>query len=164
MPIYTEAQRLVIKAYVLADPILVTKAKGLDTDYGFILNALNLNYNPDFTVWKTVTMEREIQLDPGFDWKRVDNLSIGKARIWEWLFKLTGYIDPSQSNVRAGIDAIWTGAPVDLAVLAVVYTHCKRLATVTEKLFAVGTGSNAVPAVAVFVGQIGINDIGSILA
>ena len=108
------------------------------------VSALNAVASPAFIVWKTNVTNAEIMRN-GFDWARVDNLSIGKSRIWEWMFQF-GYIDPSKTNVRAGVDAAWVGTAADLAVRAAVYVHCKRSATVGEKLFATGTGSDASPA------------------
>ena len=97
------------------------------------------------TAWKTAVSIDEIMRN-GMDWARVDNLSVGKARIWDWLGRL-GSFDASKPNVRAGIDAAWVGTAADLAVRAAVYVHCKRLASRVEALFATGTGTDAAPAV-----------------
>jgi len=97
-------------------------------------------------VWKSSVQQDEI-MQNGFDWVRVDNLSVGKARIWEWLFdNQSATFNPSKINVRAGIDECWKGTAADLAVRAAVYVHCKRPANVLEKLFATGDGTDAVPA------------------
>ena len=62
----------------------------------------------------------------GFDWVEVDNLTVGKARIWEWLFdNATTTINPSKANVRAGIAECWKGTAAKLAVQAAVLAHCK---------------------------------------
>jgi len=42
----------------------------------------------------------------GMDWTQVDNLTVGKARIWDWMTKL-GSFDASKVNIRAGIDECW---------------------------------------------------------
>lgn len=109
------------------------------------VSLLNAPASPAFTVWKTSVTNQEI-MQNGFDWTRVDNLSVGKGRVWEWMFQF-GSINPSKPNIRAGIEAVWVGTAPDLAVRAAVYGHCKRLATVAEKLFATGTGSDATPAI-----------------
>src|SRR5262245_24937125 len=44
----------------------------------------NLVAVPAFQVYRTSVPMSEIMLN-GFDWTRVDNLSVGKARIWEWM-------------------------------------------------------------------------------
>lgn len=142
---FTDQQKTIIKAYILADPVLSQKPMTSAAN-GEIAIALNLNAAPDFIVWKPSISKAEIQGDPGFDWTRVDNLSVGKARIWSEMF-YTGSIDPSQSNYRAGIAAVWVGTAQDLAVRASVLALRVRKATIFEKLLASGTGSAASPAV-----------------
>ena len=92
-----------------------------------------------------------------------DNLSVGKARIWEWMF-FTGEIDPSKSNIRAGIIAVWVGTQADLNVRASVWLHCQRLASRIEKLLATGPGTpsnidGVGPATMGFVGPISFQDV-----
>lgn len=122
-----------------------------------IADDFNLQATPDFVVWRSSVPLDEVMRN-GMDWTRVDNLSVGKARIWDWLSRL-GTLNPSQANVRAGIDATWVGTAADLAVRAAVYVHCKRLATKAEKLFATGTGSDAVPATMAFEGVLSADDV-----
>jgi hypothetical protein len=93
--------------------------------------------SPTYYVYRTSVPMSEIMLN-GFDWTRVDNLSVGKARIWEWMVEANPdnrAIDPSKPNIRAGINAVWVGTALDLAVRAAVYAHCARPATVAEKMF-----------------------------
>jgi hypothetical protein len=110
-----------------------------------------------FVVWRTSVARGEI-LQNGFDWTRLDNLSVGKARVWSDIF-VDGSINPSKVNVRAGIDAVWVGTAADLAVRAAVYVHCKRSATRAEKIFATGTGSDATPATLVIEGLLNYQDV-----
>lgn len=157
----TPTQLQTLKAAILADPILA--AFPSDPDSAFAIAALlNQPAVPDFFVWKSFVSQDEIMLN-GFDWTRVDNLSVGKARIWEWMFKNTGGIDPAKPNIRAGIDATWVGTAADLAVRAVVYTHCQRLATRAEKLFATGAGTTVTngtgPATMGFEGFLNYQDV-----
>jgi hypothetical protein len=101
----------------------------------------------------------------GFDWVRVDNLSVGKARIWEWLFdNQSATFNPSKANVRAGIDECWKGTAADLAVRAAIYVHCKRPATRAEELYAVGSGTDASPSLMAFEGQVTDYDVSAALA
>lgn len=145
MPLTTQ-QLQAIKAHIDASADLNVFANNGDGNFA-VAALLNLKAAPDFTVWKTAVTWDEVMLN-GMDWSRVDNLSVGKARIWDWLFQNSGRVmNPSRSNIRAGIDAAWVGTAADLAVRAAVYTHCKRLATRAEKVLATGTGSNADPAV-----------------
>jgi hypothetical protein len=119
---------------------------------------------PDYLVWRTSVDITEIMLN-GFDWTRVDNLSVGKSRIWEWMTQL-GTINPSKPNIRAGIDATWVGTQADLNVRAAVYTHCYRLCTRIERLFVAATsggsgtrGTSANPDTMGFEGEINGDDI-----
>jgi len=134
---------------------------GLDSGNYDVYEPIALWYNgladPAFVVWKTNVVVDEIMRN-GMNWARVDNLTVGKARIWEWMSKL-GSFDASRTNIRAGIDAAWVGTAADLAVRAAVYVHCKRSATYFEKIFATGTGSTASPATMSVEGSLDPHDI-----
>lgn len=153
----TKAQLLTFKAAILAesDPTFVTYRNANDK----VSMAAFYNGASTTVVWKTSVSKKDVIANAAFDWTRVDNLSVGKARIWDQLFSV-GNIDASQANVRAGIDATWTGTQADQNVRAGVYVQCKRFATKYEKLFAVGTGSDAVPATMVLEGAIDSDHIG----
>ena len=154
----TTEQQATLKAFVEADPALSLIPHSYDGAYA-IAEALQATASPDFTVWKTSVTQDEI-MQNGFDWVQVDNLTVGKARIWEWLFDdQTNSINPSKLNVRAGIDEAWKGTAAMLAVRAQVYVHCKRAANLLEKLFATGTGTDANPATMVIEGSIGYNEV-----
>ena len=118
-----------------------------------------LNQPSTLIAWRTAVSQDEI-MQNGFDWVRVDNLSVGAARIWEWLFdNQPNTINPSKANVRAGIDAVWKGTAADLAVRAAVYSHCKRPATRGEKVFATGAGTTNDPASLGYEGELSEYDI-----
>ncbi len=152
----TAQQLLLVKAAIDADATLAAIPNNPDGAFA-IADALNLPAVPEFIVWKTSVSIDEIMRN-GMDWARVDNLSVGKARIWDWLGRL-GTFDASRPNVRAGIDATWVGTTADLAVRAQVYTHCKRPATRAERILATGTGSNATPGTMTFEGDITYQDV-----
>jgi hypothetical protein len=153
----TPQQLATLKADILADPAF----NGLPMTSGgaeVIKEAYNQTV-PAFIVWRSLVSQDEI-MQNGFNWTRVDNLSVGKARIWEWMFKnLNVSINPSKTNVRAGIDATWVGTQADLDVRAAVYTHCKRSANRVEKLFATGTGTDVSPATMDFEGSLTNDDV-----
>lgn len=152
----TPAQIAILRPIVLAEPSL---ADAIQSGYDAVIAAwCNSPASPSFVVWKTSVSIDEIMRN-GMDWARVDNLSVGKARIWDWLGRL-GSFDASKANVRAGIDAAWVGTAPDLAVRAAVYVHCKRSASNAEKALASGTGSDASPATLTFEGDVSVNDAG----
>ena len=118
-----------------------------------------LNRPSTTVVWRTSVPQDEI-MQNGFDWVQVDNLTVGKARIWEWLFdNQLQTMNPSKANVRAGIDEAWKGTAAMLAVRAAVYVHCKRFATRAEKVFAVGSGTDISPSLMSWEGQVSDYDV-----
>lgn len=135
-PPFTAAQRTTLKTFVTGDSTLM----------GFIntghpelaANSLNANASPDYFVWRTTVSVLEI-MSNGFDWVRVDNMTVGKARIWEFMTSV-GNLFPSQTNVRAGINEAFSGAANDAMRLA-IFGHCQRKASVVEKVLATGGGA-----------------------
>lgn len=130
----TIAQLQTMKVWLQANAQSMTDQQAAD--------ALNQPASPAFTIYRTQVPVSEVMLN-GFDWVRVDNLSIGKARIWDWMTKANpnNSFDPSKANIRAGINETWKGTQADLNVRAAVYTHCVRSATVAEKLYSTGNGT-----------------------
>ena len=154
----TLTQQQALAAHIATVPEWAALPK--DSDSAVIIAAgLNQTAAPAFIVWRTRVSQDEI-MQNGFDWVRVDNLSVGKARIWDWLFSNSvRAINPSKVNVRAGIAECWKGTAADLAVQAAVLAHCKREATIVERVLATGTGSDAAPATMSFEGAIGYADV-----
>lgn len=157
----TPEQLVALKNDIAADQELSQLTHTADHAFA-IAAAYNLPFDPAFYVWKTDLSVTDIMAN-GFDWARVDNLSVGKARIWEWMSQL-GSINPSRANVRAGIIAAWVGTAADLAVRLAIFGHCQRLATRCEKLFATGAGTAVVvdgtgPATCAFAGELVYQDI-----
>lgn len=154
----TPAQKTALAAHIAASPDLNSIPNSWDGAYA-IAEMLQLPASPAFIVWKTAVSQDEV-MQNGFDWVLVDNLTVGKARIWEWLFDNEGStINPSKANVRAGIAECWKGTAPMLAQQAVVLGHCKRAASRLEKLFATGVGSDASPATMTVEGSINYNDV-----
>lgn len=152
----TTVQLQALKAAILADPALAALPMTSGAA-AMIAEVMNEPASPNYVVWRTDVPLEEIMRN-GMDWTRVDNLSVGKARIWDWLSRL-GTINASQANVRAGIEAAWVGTQADLAVRAAVFGHCKRGATRAEKLLASGTGSDASPGTMTFEGALTSEDV-----
>lgn len=163
MATFTNAQLLVLKNNILTniDSEFVTYRN--NGQNGKMADWYNVNATPDYVCWKNKVTQDEI-MQNGFDWVQVDNLTAGKARIWEWLFNNEGrMINPSKANVRAGIAECWKGTAALLAVQAVVLGHCKRSATRVEKLFATGLGTTASPSDLAIFGPINESDIANAL-
>ena len=154
----TVPQLQAIKAEINADPALSGQPNNSDGAFA-IAAALNLPANPAFIVWRTSVTQDEITQN-GFTWTLVDALSVGTARIWEWMFdNAERTINPSKLNVRQGVIDVWSGTAGKLAVQAAVFAHCKRSASRVEKVLATGTGSDATPAVMGFEGLITYQEV-----
>lgn len=152
----TTQQQQTLKNAILADPALDAFPATLDGAWE-IARVFNQLSDPAFIVWRTSVPLDEIMRN-GMDWTRVDNLNVGKARIWEWMGRL-GTLNAASPNIRAGIDATWVGTAADLAVRAMVYTHCKRTATRAEALFATGAGTTEFPATMGYEGNLSYQDV-----
>lgn len=134
----TPQQQATIKANILASSDL--NAMPNTPDGAFAIAALyNAAAVPDFFVWAPESTSVNTIMTNGFDWVRVDNLSAGKARIWEWM-KDTGVINGSQANVRAGILAAYSAAG-DSGMRSAIFGHLQRPAKRIEKLFSTGAGT-----------------------
>lgn len=94
---------------------------------------------PSYLVWSLSVKRDLIQGAVAYDWTRVDNLSVGKARIWDWMFKGSDTLPAYKGNYRAGINAVWVGVQADLDVRAAVNAACQRPVTNMEKLFVTAT-------------------------
>ena len=106
----TSEQLAILGADIAADPQF---AGMFDDDIAKVYNQLAA---PEWVVWRTNAPIDDIMRN-GMDWARVDNLTAGKARIWDWMGRL-GTLDASKPNIRGGIDATWVGTAADLAVEA----------------------------------------------
>lgn len=135
----TTEQKATLKSYIQAQQDIGPMFA--DGNLLGVADALNVEAAPTFYAWRSSVTQDEI-MQNGFNWVRVDNLSVGKARIWEWLFdNQTATINPSKANVRAGIAECWKGTAADLAVRLSVLQHCQRPVSRFERVFATGTGA-----------------------
>lgn len=151
---FTPAQITTIKAHIAASPDMASAQ-----DY--VIQGLFNTEVPDFYIYRSDLTVDEVMRN-GMDWTRVDNLSVGKARIWEWMTRL-GILNMSKVNVRAGVDATWVGTAADLAVRASIYVHGRRKANRLEKLLATGIGTTADPATAAFEGEVTAQQVSDIM-
>jgi len=135
-------QYALLKADIMADNTITSATSDVDASYA-VQALYNMTAFPPYYVWRTNVPSDEIMKN-GMDWTQVDNLTVGKARIWDWMTRL-GVLDFSKQNIRAGIEAAWVGTAPMLAVRAAIYLHGYRLATRFEKLLASGKGTTASP-------------------
>ena len=133
------AQLATLKAAIQADGAL--SAKPMNSDgHQEIADAMNLAAAPDYRIWRqSITIVEVMQ--NGFAWDRVDNMTVGQARIWDFMTR-TGVVNPSLPNVRAGVLAAFVQAS-NAAMRTAIFGHFGRLATRVERLFVSG-GTGAV--------------------
>ena len=106
-----------------------------------VLLAALYNTASAFIVWRTDLSPEEYR--EAIVWTEVDALTIGKARIWDWITQnMTAPINASSVNVRQGLMDCWASNTTTRTQLVVAG---KRAATKAEKLFATGTGTTAAP-------------------
>lgn len=151
----TPSQYTTLKNHITASSDLNSIPAGSDGDVQ-IAALMNAQASPAFTVWKTSV--------PVADVKDTLNYTtfIGRsgAEREAFAFMLSNHvINPSRPNIRQGVADIFSGAGGSDQRDAFLVLF-KRLATRAEKLFATGTGSNAVPANLTFEGQLSYTDVG----
>jgi hypothetical protein len=157
----TAPQLATLKAAILADPVLAAFPNNDDGHFG-VAAELNKDASPVFFVWRSSLDVNEI-MSNGFDWTRVDNMTVGEARIWQFMTQL-GTINPSRSNVRAGVNEAFKGTAQDDATRLAVFGHCQRPATRFERLYATGAGTTTDnigtgPGSVVLEGPVGYQDV-----
>ena len=149
----TSTQKTALAADIAADPAFANIPHSSDGAFD-IAAAYNLTASPDFIVWRSSVSAEEV-MSNGFVWTAVDALTVGKARIWDWMTRY-GSINPSKANVRQGLADCFGAAS---AMATGIMPHLKRKATRAEKLFSTGTGSDASPATMGFEGNLVYDDV-----
>jgi len=119
--------------------------------YNIIAEAYNALAAPDFYVWKTSLAAKEMH-ESGYVWSELDALTQAKYNQLSLMLS-QGVVNPSKANVRQGFLDIFAGAGFATTRTALV-ALAKRKATVAEKLFATGTGSEGSPAELSFEGSV----------
>jgi len=145
----TTAQLQTLKTAINAetDPTFV----GYRTDGNTGLMAAWFNEASTFVVWKSsVTIRETGQAFNGAEWAGMTTAN--HTRLQTVAQYLMAY-SPSVAGIRAMFDDIWSGAGGTLTRAALLALW-KRFAKRGEKVFATGTGTDAVPGVLVFEGNI----------
>lgn len=165
----TETQLATLKAAIIADPNL-SAARAIHSGVGTQMIADYLNTDSTLSVWRTSVQTQTLfdaitwanltpndAPDGSLAWQCRSLACQGKQFNLQLIFASRETIDPSKSNVRAGLQDALTnvpsgtnGAPVS-AGWAPVRTAMQRFATNLEKVFA---NTSASPASLVVEGQI----------
>jgi len=132
----TNSQKLTMQTWLLANATTLNDQEAAD--------ALNAIKSPAYLVYRRFVPMAEI-MGNGWDWQRVDNLSQGKARIWDWMKETYAEggvfgLDFANTECRVGVNTVWVGTQADLNVRNSVYGHSYKSASVAEHLFSTGAG------------------------
>jgi len=154
MPL-TPAQKVTLKTNIQATPAL--NALYVAGDLTGLADALNAEAAPPFTVWKSnVTITETGKKFVGTEWAGMTTANHSRLQtVAQWL---PGGYNAGLADIRAMFNDIWSGAGGTLTRPALLALW-KRFATVTEKMFATGTGSDATPAVLVFEGPVDYTEL-----
>ena len=158
----TPAQLPVLKADILADPVLAAIPNTSDGAFQ-IAEVYKLDAVPDFWAWRTSVSQSEcvgVTSIDGTNWSWTIYIarSVGERDGWREMFADTGSINPSRPNVRQGLQDIFSGAG-GLAQRTHLLTIARRKTTRVEKLFAVGAGTTVTPATMGFEGPITYSEV-----
>lgn len=141
----TLQQMTALKAAYLLDPAAVALANAVDD--GGLAAWFNAADPGGYVVWRPDVQIGEA--NAAMVWTEVDTLSVGKARIWEWM-RLVNVLDYRQASIRQGINDSFAGLTTRVQVTNVG----KRTATRAEKVLATGSGTSNTPGVMTWYGLI----------
>ena len=131
----TNAQKNTLRTYVQADPVLNQIAQTGDDAFE-LADALNT-----FFVWKSSVVTEE--LFDGVQFSAVDALTVGKARIFEWMI-LSGTVRPASNGIRTAITQCFgAGTASETGILALMKRTATRLESVLANTSTGGAGNGA---------------------
>lgn len=152
----TTQQLATLKTYINSVPALAALPNNSDTAV-FIAGELNKQASPAFVVWKTSVPIEEV--GDAINATELVGLTTGKLQQLQTISNFSGgFINPSKADRRSAFDQVFSaagGAITRPALLAL----WKRTATVFEKLFATGTGTDLLPATLVLEGAVSYFDV-----
>jgi len=151
-------QLAALKAHILAsvDPAVVAALGGGAVGRDDTTLAALYNLPSAIIVWRSAIPVSEYRA--AVAWTEVDSLTVGKARIWEWLTaNMAAAINPSDAAVRQGIADAWGPATSTRPALLAV---AKRAATVGESVFT-PTGTDGSPGTLAVEGTVTIDNLGA---
>jgi hypothetical protein len=152
----TPAQYATLKAAILADSTLAALPI-TDNGSSQIADAMNQIAVPDFVVWKTnVSITAVGDAINGGELSGLTTLN--STRLQTIALYSTNGVNPSIADRRQFFDDVFSGAGGALT-RAKLLTLWKRLALRIEKVYAVGTGTDASPATLSFEGTITYRDV-----
>jgi hypothetical protein len=117
-----------------------------------------------FIVWKSSV--EPLEYKAALDYTETEGMDAAKQTSFEWMTGgLREAFDATVASNQAAIPAIFpnSGPGASPNTQAAMLAAMKRAATVTEEIFATGTGSSGDPGLLTFVGAASLNDISDAL-
>lgn len=153
---FTDAQKQTLKSAILGDPTLNATPNTYPAGAEQLASLLNAEAVPDFFVWRTSVSIGEVGRN--FSASELAGLTtLNHTRLQTLAIYMSGGVNPSLLSVRTFFDDVFSGAG-GVSTRAALLALWKRKALRIERIFATGTGSNAVPATLVFEGTISAAD------
>lgn len=154
----TTEQLAVLKAAILADPVLAAQPMNSDGDF-FIAAELNKPASPTYVVWKSSLTPEAARAAIVTGAEQLDNLTVGKRDAL--LYLAAGTLDCRIAGVRSALDNL---CGTQNTLKASLIAAQKRTATRAEAILATGAGSDAAPSTTTFEGAISYQDVGIVRA
>lgn len=138
----TPAQQQTLKAFIVANATMAAFPKTGDGAYA-VAGLLNAQASPAFTVYRSSIAPEEwgIVIQAG----DLDSITTGNSTRLGTFRSVVGSLIPSRLDHRTFMNGIFSGA-AGTATSAAMLAAWKRTATVLEKVFATGTGTDGSPA------------------
>ena len=151
----TTAQKATLKTNIQGDS--TANAFYVNGDLSGLAGYYNALASPSFTVWKSLVAWNLV--GDKINATELVGLTTGKLTQLQTLALISpSGINPSIADRRDALDQIFSAASGTVTRPALLALW-KRLATRLEKVFATGTGSDAVPALLVVEGELNTNDL-----
>ena len=150
----TPSQQTALKAFINGDPTLSAFPNTADGAFAVAV-LLNQPATPSFFVWRSNMPTADAK--KAMVWTEFIGRSAGERDAWTFMLS-NGIINASDANVRQGILDIFSG-PSGAGTRAALLAIAARLASVVEKLFSTGTGSQASPATMTREGAVSFQDV-----
>ena len=156
----TNAQKALVKTYILADPVLSTKVSGPGTDYGFIAATLSSAASPVVKAWKTAVPASDS--DEGVDYSTFDTLVAGKRDSWRFFLAFSR--DFTKVKVRKWITDVFGNATAGSNAEAILNAGVENAKLVETIIGGDVRTTGTVSAIARnFVGTVSIEEVNNLL-
>jgi hypothetical protein len=150
----TPAQSLTLKTDINTNPTLSGIPNTSDGNFTIAAH-YNTEVSPEFYIWKNFVGTMELK--KGVIWTEYIGRSAGERDAFRFMTD-TGGINPSDANIRTGIQEIFNG-PQGSGTRAGLTAVCSKKSNNVEKLFSTGTGTQNSPAITTFFGTVTSSDV-----